>query len=298
MKKFSLSALVAVASALLMIGTIIPSVFQSTVGISDAQAATANYGDRQYALTVHDERSGSGREDGRLTTGVYVFVYDAGTKTLSTIYSDRKRTAKTNPISRSQYATDTQVYFFGPNSSYDIALAHSDGSTAKFTSIAPTSHRLYLPRQGQDKTLVFSMVFNAGATETDTGLDLPYGALVYDAGVETVTVDATETVDVGLLSSETAGDADGFVAAVSVAAAGIPALFTYTTGANEVYLSAVTYGVLLAARSLGTDVATDVGSFGKLRHYVTGSNATSVTYTPSTSDTFAGYGYVHFKNLR
>ncbi len=258
-----------------------------------------NFGDRKYTIDVHDQRSVAAHsEDGLITDSVYVFVYDAGTKTLSTIYSDTNRTAKTNPISRTQFATDRKIKFYSSKTSHDFYLAHSDGSTAKYTGMTPVKHRMEINRAGLSKVLVFPMVFNVGATETDTGLDLPYGALVTDAGVEVVATDATETVDLGLLSSETAGDADGFVAAVSVATAGIPANHTYTVGSNETYLAAVTLGVLLASRSLGTDLATDVGSFARLRHYVTGSNATSVSYTPSTSDTFAGYGYVYFNHTR
>lgn len=264
--------------------------------------ATANYGDKQYQLSVVDQKSynavGEAGTSFTLSSGVLVFVYDAGTKTLSTIYSDRKRTAKTNPISRTQFATDAGVLFYGASASYDIYLAHTDGSVAFYGGVSPLEHRLPLSRTGADRLLVFPMVFNSGGTEVDTGLDLPLGSLVYDAWVNVTTVDATETVDVGLLSSGTNGDADGFLAAVSVATAGVPARFTYTTGSNETYLSAVTYGALLAARSLGNDVATDVGSFGRLQHFVTGSNTTRVTYTPSTSDTFVGYGYIAYKILQ
>lgn len=261
--------------------------------------AVRNFGDKKYSIKVHDQRSMNPGEGGIIEDAtVYVMVFDAGTKTLSTIYSDTARTSKTNPITRSQFGTDDGISFYGPNSSYDLFIAHSDGSVAKYAGVSPRVHRLDLDRTGSDKVLVFPMVFNAGGTETDTGVDLPLGSFVVDAIVEVLTVDATETVDLGLLSSETNGDADGFLNDVSVATAGVPARLTYTTGANETYLSAVSYGALLAAVSLGNDVATDVGSFGRLTHYVTGSNATSITYTPSTSDTFVGTGYVFFKLLR
>src|SRR6266702_995303 len=85
-------------------------------------ANAANYGDSQYQFSVVDQKSftatGEAGTSFTLSSGVLVFVYDAGTKTLSTIYSDRKRTAKTNPISRAQFATDGGVLFYGPSASY------------------------------------------------------------------------------------------------------------------------------------------------------------------------------------
>lgn len=260
----------------------------------------SKYNDNKYEISVYDpalSRDGVS-EDGLITSGCYVFVYDAGTKTLSTIYSDGLRTALTSPISRTQFATDGKIKFFGPNSSYDIVINDDKGNIATYPGVTPRVHSVAMKRDGVDKVLVFPMIFNAGGTVTDTGLDLPYKAVVTDAGVEVVATDAGETVDIGLLASETAGDEDGFLAAVSVANAGYISPITYTVGSNETYLSACTYGVLLANRSLGTDVATDVGSLARISHFVTGSNAKSITYTPSTSDTFTGYGFVYFKVIR
>lgn len=254
----------------------------------------------KYELEVRDSRSLAPYDPaGLIESGVHVIVYDAGTKTKSTIYSDVNKAAKTNDITRTVFASDGgKVVFYSTSTSHDIFIADAKGNNNLFTSITNYMHVLPLDRASAVKCMFFPMLFNSGGTEVDTGLDLPLGAIVTDAKAEVVTVDATETVDIGLLSSETAGDADGFLAAVSVATAGVPANYTYSTGSNEVYLSAVTYGVLLAGRSLGTDVATDVGSMARTHHHVTGANATSVTYTPSTSDTFAGYGYVWYTHGR
>lgn len=282
----------------LVFGALFGVEFAVQHAVTPALAASSTFGDKQFALTVHDERSGAVGSQGQLTSGVYVFVYDAGTKTLSTIYSDRKRTAKTNPISRTQFATDTQVLFYGPNSTYDIFLAHSDGSVASYYAVTPLTHRLPLARSGSDKVLVFPMVFNSGGTETDTGLTLPLKSHVYDVAVEVVTVDATETVDIGLLSSGTGGDADGFIAGLSVATAGFIKPYVYTTGSNETYVSTAKFGVLMGPVLVGSDVDKDNGAPRGWGYVVDGSNTTSVTYTPSTSDTFAGYGYIYFKRLR
>lgn len=257
------------------------------------------YRDNKYVIQVKDQRSLDGcNEDGAITSGCHVIIYDAGTKTKSTIYSDNARTAKTNDITRTQFATDGCIVFWSPNSSHDVFVADEKGNNTLVTSATPQTHTIGLNRDNPNKCLFFPMVFNSGATETDTGLDIPYKAHVKDCRVEVVTVDATETVDIGLLSSETAGDADGFRAAVSVATAGFVAPVAYTVGSNETYLSSCTYGALIASKSLGNDVATDVGSLNLNGHFTDGANAVSVTYTPSTSDTFAGYGYIYYTVLR
>lgn len=258
------------------------------------------YADNEYRMQVRDQRSMDGfSSEGVISTGVLTWVYDAGTKTLSTLYADPNRIATlANPITRSQFATDGEIRFWSASTSHDLVINDASGNTGVYSGVTPNSHQLPLNTTGSSKCLVFPIAFNSGGTEVDTGLDLPKNAMVIDAAVEVVTLDATETVNIGLLSTETAGDADGFLAAVSVANAGFVANIAYTTGSNEVYLSTNSYGVLLASGSLGNDVATDVGSLAMKGHVVTGSNATSISYTPSTSDTLAGYGYVFFRMLR
>jgi hypothetical protein len=259
----------------------------------------SNFGDNKYEIQLKDARSFDATHDeGLITSGCLVFVYGAGTKTLATIYADGARTALANPITRAQFASDQGIKFFGAASSYDLLINDDKGNTASHLAVTPSVHLLPVNRSGVDKCLIFPMIFNSGGTEVDTGLDLPLDSLVYDARVEVVTVDSTETVDIGLLSTETAGDADGLVTAASVGTAGYPDMITATAGGNETYLSAVHYGALLGSFLAGSDVAGDVGTFLPKGKVVTGANAKSITYTPSTSDTFAGYGYVYFKLVR
>jgi hypothetical protein len=260
----------------------------------------SKFADQKYDISVYDpalSRDGMS-EDGLITSGCYVFVYTAGSKTLATIYSSPLRASLANPITRSQFATDDRIKFYGAASSYDLVIADDKGNIGTYPGVTPNVHSLALNRSSADKCLVFPMVFNAGGTETDTGLDLPLKALVTDVGVEVVTTDATETVAIGLLSSETAGDADGLLEAVSVANAGYLGGFVATVGSNETYISSAKFGALMGKGSAGTDAANDFGQPGGAGHFVTGSNATSITYTPSSSDTFAGYGFVYFKVVR
>lgn len=253
-----------------------------------------------YQISLLNQRSLNGHSsDGAITSGALVFIYTAGTKTLATIYSDEKMaTTKANPITRAQFATDGMIQFYAAAASVDVFVALSDGSVARYSSVTPTTHVLPINTDGVDKCLVFPMVFEASGTETDTGLDLPKMAKVYDVALEVITVDATETVSIGLLSSETAGDADGLMLATSVAVAGFFQLWATTDGATEDFISAARAGALIGIGSVGTDGANDFGQPGGPGHIVTGSNATSVSYQPSSSDTFAGYGYVFFRHLR
>lgn len=256
-------------------------------------------GDRKYEMAVVDEQSLDGySEEGRIISGVTAFVYTAGTKTLATLYADSNRTALANPITRSQFATDDKIKFWAAAESVDIVINDDKGNTGVYSGVTYNRHVLKLDRSGADKCLVFPMVFNSGGTETDTGLDLPKYALVTDVALEVVDTDATETVAFGILSSETGGDADGLLASTSVANAGYFGTVGITVGSNETYISAVRKGLLMGSGSVGTDVANDFGQPGGSGHFVASTNGTSISYTPSSSDTFTGYGYVFFKVLR
>lgn len=64
----------------------------------------------------------------------------------------------------------------------------------------------------------------ANNAEINFGGDIGAGEIIVDCYLDVVTAEATattKTLDVGLLSSESGGDADGFLDAVSVAATGI-----------------------------------------------------------------------------
>ena len=126
-------------------------------------------------------------------------------------------------------------------------------------------------------------------SETTTYIELPADMAVINAFIDVSTLDATETIDVGLLSSEANGDADGFIAAASVATAGKVFPNAAVTDATEDYFSACTIGALLQDTfAAGADVATDVGTFVRRPHVCDGT-AKTVTYTGSAgSDTAVG----------
>jgi len=149
--------------------------------------------------------------------------------------------------------------------------------------------------------------FTPSATEKDTGWDLPSTAVVIEVLVEITTADPGITMDVGLLSTETGGDADGFLDGVDVGSVGIVAggiSVTKTAGVNENYISAVavTRGALLRflEYELGSDVAGDHGFvvYEKEVHPAAKVTAKSVSYTHSTgADTAAGNIYIIYFDM-
>jgi len=86
------------------------------------------------------------------------------------------------------------------------------GSTA-----AADSSRLAADTKLVRKTAVIRC--DAQTTETQTGFTLPTNAIVHDVFLNVITVDATETVDVG--TQGTSNDPDGYLDGVSLATAGL-----------------------------------------------------------------------------
>lgn len=141
-------------------------------------------------------------------------------------------------------------------------------------------------------------------TEIDTGFDLPANALLVDAWINCRTAEATgatKTIDLGLLSSESGGDADGFMDGLSVAATGmkIPN-WVQTTGANNNYLGAAathTIGALLTGLLIaGEDIAAGGDGFASRRAHASKSvTSKSVSITTGSAFTeFKGSILLHY----
>lgn len=123
------------------------------------------------------------------------------------------------------------------------------------------------------------------SAEKDTGWDLPAKALVVDVFVNVTTLEATattKTIDVGLLSSESGGDADGFLNDVSTAtpAAIKRGAVTVTSGV----WASMTFGVLLADFTAGTN-ADDRGLYNRKWYASDAVTAKSVSYTLGSTHT-------------
>lgn len=120
------------------------------VMIGMAPQAHALYGLEKYWAAIYDT------EDNVRTDITTVTVYDAGTATVATVYSDDIGTSLTNPMVT---GIDDGVFeFYTSDSSVDVVV--SDGISAKklsgMTTLSP--HRIVLAEQiGEQKTLRFTV---------------------------------------------------------------------------------------------------------------------------------------------
>jgi len=138
-----------------------------------------------------------------------------------------------------------------------------------------------------------------GTSEVDTGYDLPDSAVVHDVWVKITTAStASGTISVGLFSSSSGGDADGFIASLGTSSTGIaiPRL-TYTAATSGDIVTGNKRGALISAHATGT---TDLGSWGYYAEhdFATDSvTAKSVTYTANSTSGTAGYVFFAYTEI-
>lgn len=222
-----------------------------------------------------------------LATGGKMIVCLNGEYTLATLYDpDNDFASLSQPVAATR-------------GKFRFAVARSDSAapprSVDVYGTAPTGHgfRYYGAKPGTPNTLrvdtndiqshlvlPFSYA-TAVATEVDHGLDLPIGAL---AGpfvfIDVKAIDATETLDVGIKSSETGGDADGFLAAISVGTLGV---------------TRPTWAATSVAGALIRESQDTAATFTPVQHEVV-SGGQSVTWTITTgSDTGAGRIVIPFQ---
>ena len=263
---------------------------------------------------------GSINSDGRMklteiTSGITFQVLQADSDTIETLteYGDATMTSLTNPVTTTNYALGTVMKSAGVLSFrvdpghagdeyVDVIIVDTAGGYTHFAeNFDRYTHSIVIderPNIMHHGVIWFGV---SDATEVDTGIDFDYDTLILDVKVEPVTVDATETLDVGTLSTGTAGDANGFRLLISVATAGFPTDTAIITGGTNIdYVPVTTYGALLVTAITGSDAVATVGGATMLGGYViTGANEQSLTYTGSAgSDTAVGYIHYTFVRMR
>ncbi len=127
-------------------------------------------------------------------------------------------------------------------------------------------------------------IIGAGATtEQDTGYDLPAKAAVVDCFVVvTAAASAASALDVGLLASESGGDADGFLDGVS--STGIHMRSGVPTATSSAGFSATTRGALLRTFFAGVE-SSSPGVHNEKRHLTDSVTAKSVSWTLNGTST-------------
>jgi len=133
------------------------------------------------------------------------------------------------------------------------------------------------------KTLRVPITAAPDGTEQDSGVDLPLKSVVLGYYVDVTAAEvtgATKTMDIGLLSTEVGGDADGFGVGIDCSAVGIQKPTLLNTGQ--------TLGALLAVDESGGGVLVPEG-------HVCNGTAVSVSYTAgSVGDWVEFRGDIYF----
>ncbi len=238
----------------------------------------------RYEISVHDSAY---LPRVHVEANLEVLVLDAASGSKAAIYTNPSlATAKTNPITPTVFAADRGIKFWCDASTVDIIIISAGYGAGIFYAV-PTNTREF---SVNSMIHTFHMIVGWDTTYKngailDTGTDMPAGLLLDDVWVETLTLDASSTIDVGILAGEANGDADGFVDGHSCAAASIlrPGP-TITTGSSEVYFASTTIGVLRHDTfTAGADAATDVGTNYENSHLFDGT-AKSIVITASNHD--------------
>lgn len=255
----------------------------------------------------------------RITSGITFKVLAVDSDTSETLYYPRGTTSLTNPVTTANFESatvcnDRVAFRCDPtdvtNDRYvDLIVVDTVGGYTAFVENFDRYQRTIVIDERPNVRHHGMIWFSASsAVETDTGIDFLADTLVDDVRVEVVTVDSGMTLNVGLLSTGTGGDADGFRVGVSMATAGFIAdTGIITRGTSTDYTAVSTYGALLYTALTGTNAYGPYSSTATLYqggrsylgHVVTGSNTGALTYTGSSgSDTAAGYIHYFFTRLR
>ncbi|KKK73405.1 hypothetical protein LCGC14_2894160 [marine sediment metagenome] len=189
--------------------------------------------------------------------------------------------------------TNVDLYIMGPKGEFLV-----------IKDVAPSGpNEVYLDRSRREEVAVipFSIADMVAATEFDTGMELPADMMVHaqGAGIFVDVLEATETLDVGLLSSEAGGDANGFMSLMDVATAGaVAAKAVVTVGGTENFFASTTLGALLSEAFLaGANVATDVGTNHDTTHRCDGT-AKTISLTLTAGSALAkGYVFIPYTRM-
>lgn len=215
-------------------------------------------------------------------TGGFVYVAKTGDAQKETLKqsdgsSQSNGLALTNGAAEFYVAdtvTKVDLYIMAPGGEFIVRKNVYPGETIIYVDTS----RIY-----QCAVIPFSIQDTTATTETDTGFDFPLNtAVLPNPVVRVTTIDAGQTIDVGLKSSETNGDADGFIDGVSLATA-ILVKATLTSASD-------TFGALLSVQD-----SANAGDDAPEAHIVQGANAVSITYTlDASTDTAEGFVYLPY----
>lgn len=191
---------------------------------------------KNYKIQLADHRTGALIQD----SGGDVYVAKDGANGKETLLN-ADGSALANPVALNNGLLD---FWVGDSVNFvDLYIQAPGGHFVVMESVGPSGPNEIFIDQGQKTGVMvipFDIADTTAAVETDTGFNEPANALMLpNAAVSVVDIDAAETIDVG-----TTTDPNGFLAALSVAVAGV-IKGTLVNGAK-------TLGALLFVQSGGT----------------------------------------------
>ena len=246
----------------------------------------------------------------RLTTGVTFRVLAVDSDTAETLYYPdiATLTSLTNPVTTTNFAADTvckdRVAFkVDPTDStsdqyVDLIVVDTNGGYSAFIeNFDKYQHTIVIDER--PNILHQGTIWFGGVTvDTDTGINFLPDTYIHDVMVEVVTEASAATIDVGLISTGTSGDKDGFRVGVLLTTAGfVKDTGVITNGTTADFTAASTYGALLVTAITGSDASISQGGKSYLGHVVTSGYADGLTYQ-SASTTAAGYIHYWFTRMR
>ena len=171
---------------------------------------------KHYSIQLVDKLSGKTID----SSGGKAYVAKQNDAQKETLYT-KSGGALANPIA----LVNGKLDFYVADSVVDVDLyiQAPSGHFVVAANVVPSGESVFINKGSVDTTMVipFSIADTTATTETSTGFAVPTGAMVLPTGIglDVLTVDATETVDFGTLSTDS-GDADGYIVGASVATAG------------------------------------------------------------------------------
>lgn len=167
-------------------------------------------------------QAGAMRGPAIFTSGGVVYVAKAGDAQKQAI-TDKNGTALANPLALTQGGAE--FYVLDTITSVDLYIMTPGGHFLNVNSVdeSMADIAVNIRERRQLAIIPFSIADTTANTETDTGFDLPALCYVLDRlhgmGVRVSTLDASQNVLFGLLSTESGGDADGLCTNVSLTTA-------------------------------------------------------------------------------
>lgn len=257
--------------------------------VTGAQAESKDMWAAVYAKTATNEGNVTLT---RISTGItfQVLQKDSDTEETLTVFADRTDTSITNPVSTSDFASSTvcggKVKFrVDPGEAGDryvdlIVVNTAGGYTAFVEDFDQYQHMIVLDQRANIQHHGVIWFDASTAAYVDTGIDFSYDTYVEAVRIDVVTTFPDTSLDVGTLSTESSGDASGFVVGISTAVAGsiLPSLTTVGAllddGTNfypggHAIVSAQARSLIYAGRSGGASLHLAVATAGYIHYWFT-----------------------------